>query len=53
LYWRRLDLQKLKTLGRIRSLATAPPLGWLAGALDVSVSFFVYSGDGFYELSAV
>ena len=26
--------------------ATAPPLVWLAGALDVSVSFFVYSRDG-------
>jgi hypothetical protein len=33
--------------------ATAPPLVWLAGALDVSGSFFVYSRDGCYELLAV
>jgi hypothetical protein len=33
--------------------ATAPPLVWLAGALDVSVSCFVYSPDGRYELLAV
>ena len=35
------------------ALATEPPLVRLAGALDVSVSFFVYSRDGCYELSAV
>jgi hypothetical protein len=35
------------------ALATAPPLVWLAGALDVSVSFFVYSRDGCYEPLAV
>jgi hypothetical protein len=32
------------------ALATAPTLVWLAGVLDVSVSFFVYSRDGCYEL---
>jgi hypothetical protein len=32
---------------------TAPPLIWLADALDVSVSFFVYSRDGCFELLAV
>jgi hypothetical protein len=35
------------------ALATAPPLVWLAGALHVSVSFFVYRRDGCYELLAV
>jgi len=35
------------------ALATAPPLVWFAGALDVSVSFFVYSREGCYALLAV
>jgi hypothetical protein len=35
------------------ALVTAAPLVWLAGALDVSVWFFVYSRDGCYELLAV
>jgi hypothetical protein len=42
-------------LGAVSPIApvTAAPLVWLAGALDVSVSFFVYSRDGCYELLAV
>jgi hypothetical protein len=35
------------------AFATAPPLVWLAGALDMSVWFFVYRRDGCCELLGV